>query len=311
MLFSVLMSHYNNARFLDAAIKSALDQSYPNWEIILVDDGSTDEFEDVISSFKNDKRIKVYRNGTNMGCAYSKRKCVEKSTGDIAGFLDPDDMLHPDAIKIMIDAHIQKASCSLIHSTHYVCDEALAIIRIAEYPKALPENTPYLLLNDGSIHHFATFKKSCYDKTVGISLINKFDKAVDQDLYYLLEETGSIYFVNELLYYYRIHQGGISTYQNTALAQLAHYDIIEKACIRRINKLKTSNEADAGYWIKKYKTRYHKMHLFNSYCQKKWVSFITGLITYPFNGGLKNIVSYLKKIPKEGTSLLKKSFAHS
>ena len=90
MLFSVLMAHYNNARFLGDAIKSVLQQSYIDWEIILVDDGSTDEFENIINNFKNDSRIKVYRNDKNRGCAFSKRKCVEKATGVIAGFLDPE-----------------------------------------------------------------------------------------------------------------------------------------------------------------------------------------------------------------------------
>lgn len=302
------MAHYNNARFLDAAIQSVLGQSYPDWEIILVDDGSTDEFENVINNFKDDNRIKVYRNGTNMGCAYSKRKCIERSAGTIAGFLDPDDMLHPDAIKIMVDAHIQKTACSLIHSTHYVCDEAMAIIRVAEYPKALPENTPYLLLNDGSVHQFATFKKSCYNKTAGIFTKRKIDKAIDQDLYYLLEEAGEIFFIDQPLYYYRIHHGGISTLGKEALSTMAHYTIVEEACLRRISKLKKSQQTDAAYWIKKYRTRYYKIKIFNRFRNKKWIGFISGIIIFPFVGGMTNLLSYGRKLPKEGVALIKKSF---
>jgi glycosyltransferase involved in cell wall biosynthesis len=308
MLFSVLMAHYNNARFLAQAIKSVLAQNYSNWEMVLIDDGSTDEFETVIATFKNEPRIKVYRNGRNRGCAFTKRKCVEKSSGELAGFLDPDDSLHPDAIQKMVEAHIQRPACSIIHSTHFVCDEALHIIRVAEYVRALPPQTPYLLLNDGRVHHFATFKKSCYGNTTGISCPKKIDKAIDQDLYYLLEEEGDIFFINEPLYYYRIHQGGISTMGQEGVTTMAHYAIIEAACLRRLYKLKGSQVPDKKYWAKLYRTRYYKIRIFNSFRRKQWSRFCFSLLMFPFVGGMENLYSYAKKLPKEGVGLLKKSF---
>jgi glycosyltransferase involved in cell wall biosynthesis len=308
MLFSVLMAHYNNARFLVHSINSVLAQNYTNWEIVLVDDGSTDEFETVIQAFKNDPRIKIFRNGKNRGCAFTKRKCVEKSSGELAGFLDPDDRLHPDAIQIMVDAHIQRFDCSLIHSTHYICDEAMRIIRIAEYAKALPAGTPYLLLNDGSVHHFATFKKSCYNKTTGIFCPKEIDKAIDQDLYYLLEEEGAIFFIDQPLYYYRVHQGGISTMGKEGITTMAHYAIIEAACLRRLEKLKGGNLPEKKYWIKKYRTRYYKIKIFNSFRRKTWGRFCFSLLMFPLVGGMQNLIQYARKFPTQGMALIKKSF---
>lgn len=308
MRFSVLMAHYNNARFLDNAIGSVLAQSYTNWEIVLVDDGSMDEFEAVIQSYKNDSRIKVYRNGKNRGCAFTKRKCVEKSSGELAGFLDPDDSLHPDAIQKMVEAHSQRPACSIIHSTHYVCDESLRIIRIADYVKALPPDTPYLLLNDGRVHHFATFKKSCYDKTTGISCPKKIDKAIDQDLYYLLEEEGDIFFINEPLYYYRIHQGGISTMGKEGITARAHFAIIEAACLRRLYKLRGSLVPDKKYLAKMYRTRYYKIRILNSFRRKQWSRFFVSLLIFPFVGGMQNILQYCRKFPTQGMALVRKSF---
>ena len=260
MLFSILVANYNNSRFLDTALKSVQSQSYTHWEVILVDDGSTDEFEKIVAQFKTDKRIKIYRNEKNAGCGYTKRKCAESASGDILAFLDPDDALDPNALKIMLEAHIQKPGCSIIHSTHFICDDSLNIKKTAAYPRSLPANTPYLLLNDGSVHAFATFKKSCYDKTDGISPLNK--KAVDQDLYYKLEETGDIFFINKPLYYYRIHTGAISNAGQEAAATLVHYSIIEEACLRRLRQLKRNYPATTiKYWIKKYRTRYYKIRI--------------------------------------------------
>ncbi|MEO5562139.1 MAG: glycosyltransferase family 2 protein, partial [Chitinophagaceae bacterium] len=165
MLFSILIANYNNSRFLENALISVLTQSYSNWEVILVDDGSIDEFEQAVAPFRNDHRIKIYKNEINQGCGYTKRRCAEKASGQIVGFLDPDDSLHPEAIEIMIKAHAEKPEHSLIHSTHFICDKDLNMIRISEYPRPLPPNTPYLMVSDGRIHHFATFKTSFYDQT--------------------------------------------------------------------------------------------------------------------------------------------------
>ncbi|MBI3883736.1 MAG: glycosyltransferase family 2 protein, partial [Sphingobacteriales bacterium] len=165
---------------MENAITSVLIQSDSNWEIIIVDDGSTDNFEHIIKTYATDPRMKIFRNEKNMGCGYTKRKCVEHASGNIMGFLDPDDALTPDAITIMKEAHAIKPSHSIIHSTHYICDDVMHTKRIAEYPRAIPQGIPYLLLNDGRIHHFATFKKAHYNRTQGINATNI--KAIDQDL---------------------------------------------------------------------------------------------------------------------------------
>ncbi len=307
MRFSVLMAHYNNAKYLDAAIQSVLAQSFTDWEIVLVDDASTDHFEAVIGRYADNENIRIFRNQQNAGCAYTKWRCASEANGSIAAFLDPDDTLHPDALRIMVNAHQQHPAHSLIHSTHFVCNENLTILRVADYPKALPPDTPYLLVNDGSIHHFASFKTDCYKKTPGITPQRVISKAVDQDLYYLLEEEGSVLFINQPLYYYRIHSGSISNAGNEAITMQAHYAIVEEACLRRIRKLKLTNTPDAKRWTKRYRTRYYKIRIFNSFRRKQWLHFASSLLVFPFVGGLTNIVSYLKKLPKEGTALIRKS----
>lgn len=307
MLFSVLIANYNNSRYLDYAIQSVYSQTYTFWQIVIVDDASTDDFEQVIAKYKEDSRIKVFRNPKNRGCSYTKRTLAEKATGDLLAYLDPDDAITPDALQLMIDAHLKNPKCSIINSTQYICDTDMAILRIADYPKPLPPNTPYLLVGDGSVHAFAAFKKKCYDKTTGLDPINEKDRAIDQELYYILEEQGEVAFINKPLYYYRIHSGSISNWGNEAAATNQHYNIIEESCLRRIKKLRIEKKTDYKYWIKKYRTRYYKIHILNSYRKKQWLSFFYGLAIFPFVGGIDNIVSYFKKLPKEGFSLIKKS----
>ncbi len=305
MLFSVLMANYNNSRYLDTAIRSLLAQSHQDWELILVDDASTDNFTAAVAPFLGDKRIKIFRNDRNAGCGYTKARCAAEATGVVAGFLDPDDALAPEALSIMAAAHLENPSCSLIHSTHYICDDKLEISRVAEYPRALPDGVPYLLLNDGRIHHFATFKMKAYDQTDGISPLNK--RAVDQDLYYKLEETGSVLFINKPLYLYRIHSNSISNSGSELQAQLNHYAIIEEACQRRIRKAK--GEHVANDQVKHYRTRYHKTRLFHAFKEKRWLQFAGSFLAFSVTGGgMVNLASYVRKLPFQGAALLKRSF---
>ena len=131
MLFSILIANYNNGRYLDTALTSLQAQTCQDWEVILVDDASTDDFEQVIARWEGDKRIKVFRNVRNEGCGYTKRRCAELASGSLLAFLDPDDALEPGALMVMGEAHALHPECSLIHSTHYICDPELRVKRVA------------------------------------------------------------------------------------------------------------------------------------------------------------------------------------
>lgn len=306
-LFSLLMANYNNSHYIEGAIDSVFKQTYTNWEIIIVDDASTDEFEHIITRYQHESRIKVYRNEKNMGCSYTKRVLAEKASGSLLAYLDPDDTITPDAVMLMVQAHKENPNASIVNSKQYICDENMKILRVGEHTRALPPKTPYLLLSDGSIHAFAAFKRSSYDRTKGLEPVRKKDRAIDQELYYLLEEEGEVYFIDKPLYYYRIHSGSISNWGNEVAANIEHYNIIEESCIRRIKKLKSQKSTDYRYWIKKYRTRYYKVRILNSFRKKDWKTFIESMLIFPFAGGMANIVSYAKKMPAEGISQIKKT----
>lgn len=94
-MISIITAHYNRARLIKDSIDSVLDQSYGNWEMIIVDDGSEiDEWDTVVDYIKKDKRIKLFkRTGLNKGPSACRNEGVAKSNGDYIVFLDSDDML--------------------------------------------------------------------------------------------------------------------------------------------------------------------------------------------------------------------------
>jgi len=199
-LFSVLIANYNNGKYIEEAIASVIAQTNTNWEIILVDDASTDSSHGLYKHYADDNRIKVFYNETNQGCGYTKRKCVELASGEICGFLDPDDKLATNALGIMVQLHQEQPDCSLIYSTLYEFTCRNEDLKIGGGGK-IEDWEDYLINSQYGVCAFATFKKSFYNKTIGIdpSLVS----AVDCDLYYKLEEVGKLYFINEPLYYFR------------------------------------------------------------------------------------------------------------
>lgn len=230
--FSVLMANYNNGCFIEEAVRSVLVQTYVDWELIIVDDASTDNsWETITRLAQSELRIKVFRNTTNMKVGATKGKCVALASGEICGILDSDDALTPDALSVMVEAHHEHPECSLVSSKHYLCDETLRVERLSETQEAIEPGKSYLESTPGIVHAFWTFKERYYDETTGFSV--EYVLAEDQDLFYQLEEVGHLHFVDQPLYYYRIHSKGTSTGDNTALAYSWHILAMMEALSRR------------------------------------------------------------------------------
>ena len=232
-LFSLLIANYNNGQYIHNAINSIHCQTYSEWEIIIVDDCSTDDSLSIIQSFIDEGvRIRLFINPVNSGVAYTKKRCIDEASGDILGFLDPDDALMAHALSVMISAHEKQPDASLISSNFFICDSNMG--RRRKMVTYLPDKGKSLLdmYNEKpSISHFASFKHSLYKETVGMN--TDYKRAVDQDLYLLMEEVGELGHVDEFLYLYRVHNGGISLGKNYYKALASHIEIILDTCKRR------------------------------------------------------------------------------
>lgn len=227
-LFSVLIANYNNGKYLYEAIKSVYMQTYSNWEIIIVDDCSNDNSINIYRKLNNNKQIKIYFNEYNQGCGYTKRRCAEFAIGELCGFLDPDDTLTQDALEVMVNLHLNNKDASLITSRYNFCDEKLNFLWVSEV-REKNEKISYLVDRDHTAEQFTVFKMDAYKNTSGINPNIK--RAVDMDLYFKLEEVGKMLFVDNILYNYRLHPGGIS--QTDYKAKYWHILAAKDACERR------------------------------------------------------------------------------
>ena len=229
-LFSVLIANYNNGKYLMDAIESVRQQTYANWEIILVDDASTDNSRELYKELEKDERIHIYYNEQNHGCGYTKRRCAELANGEICGFLDPDDALTKNALDIMVGEHVGRVDVSMVYSRYYVCDANLNIKSISKHQREI--KTSFLEERRGAISHFVSFKRDKYNTSEGINPMVL--RAVDYELYFRLEEVGETLFVDVPLYFYRTDTGqNISLGTNVLRALLWECVVISDACRRR------------------------------------------------------------------------------
>ncbi|WP_302925988.1 glycosyltransferase family 2 protein [Holdemania filiformis] len=101
-LVSIITPSYNTAKYITKTIESVKVQSYQNWEMIIVDDCSSDNTDEVVAKYLNDKRIKYIKNEKNSGAAVSRNRALRKAKGKWIAFLDSDDLWTADKLEKQI-----------------------------------------------------------------------------------------------------------------------------------------------------------------------------------------------------------------
>lgn len=109
-LVSIIMPSYNTAQYITETIQSVIDQTYHNWELIIVDDCSTDNTDIVVGKIK-DPRIRYIKNEKNSGAAVSRNRALREANGRWVAFLDSDDLWKPEKL--------EKQICFMMKNRYY------------------------------------------------------------------------------------------------------------------------------------------------------------------------------------------------
>ncbi len=102
-LVSIIMPSYNTAMYVEETIESVIKQSYENWELLFVDDCSTDNTMERLEKYKADSRIHVFKSNKNSGAAVCRNKALREAKGKWIAFLDSDDLWLPDKLEKQIN----------------------------------------------------------------------------------------------------------------------------------------------------------------------------------------------------------------
>lgn len=101
-LVSIIMPSWNTAKFIAESIQSVINQTYTNWELLIVDDCSTDKTDRVVEPFLIDARIKYFKNEKNSGAALTRNRAMREAKGEWIAFLDSDDLWMPEKLERQI-----------------------------------------------------------------------------------------------------------------------------------------------------------------------------------------------------------------
>lgn len=127
-LVSVIMPSWNTSNFIAESIQSVIDQTYENWELIIVDDCSTDNTDEVVAEF-TDKRIRYFKNEKNSGAALSRNRALREAKGEWIAFLDSDDLWNPDKLEHQIN-FMNEHGYTLSYTEYEKIDEESKPLRI-------------------------------------------------------------------------------------------------------------------------------------------------------------------------------------
>ncbi len=119
---SIIMPAYNSERYIEEAIHSIQSQTFDNFELIVVDDCSSDSTCDIVEQMaQSDKRISLLRNEKNSGTACSRNRALDSCRGDYIAFLDSDDVWHPDKLASQIE-RLRSESADIAYSSYAIID---------------------------------------------------------------------------------------------------------------------------------------------------------------------------------------------
>lgn len=121
-LVSIIMPSWNTACFIAESIQCVIDQTYQDWELIIVDDCSSDNTDEVVYSFMNDKRIKYLHNEKNSGAALTRNRAMREAKGEWIAFLDSDDLWMPEKLEKQLE-FMKNRGCFLSYTEYEKIDE--------------------------------------------------------------------------------------------------------------------------------------------------------------------------------------------
>lgn len=237
-LVTVLMPVYNGEKYLKEAIKSILNQTFRDFEFLIIDDGSIDKSAEIIASF-NDTRIRLERNEANLGLIKTLNKGFRLSKGKYIARMDCDDISLPKRLSA-------QANFMEKHPEIGVCGSWVKIVGlkqsfISKYPQNHEEARAYLLFNTPFAHPAVIIRKEIIEK-YQLEYDENYKHAEDYELWSRIIEHTKISNIPKVLLRYRMHPESVSK-KNSSI-QAENSNKIRLRLLKKLNITPTIEELD-------------------------------------------------------------------
>lgn len=227
---SVIIPTYNCSKYISEAIDSVLAQTYKEFEIIIIDDGSTDETKGIVQEYLVSHRLKIkYIFQENQGLACARNAGIKNATGKYLALLDADDAWAKNRLALGVEIMEKHPTVSLVHANIFCMNEKGKVLFTAQRERSFLNGkiAKALLLKKAEIScPTVLFRRECVD-TVGT-----FDENLtrlgceDRELWIRITRQYDAYYIDEPLAYYRQRQSSMS--KNMDKMVRAKYYVIHK-----------------------------------------------------------------------------------
>lgn len=216
-LVSIVTPTYNCGKFIAETIESVIEQTYKNWEMIIVDDCSKDDTQTIVGKYiKNNKRIKYIKFEKNQGAAIARNVAIKEAKGKYIAFLDSDDLWSKDKLEKQI-GFMKKNNYNFSYTNYEEIDEKSMPLNIqVTGPKKITKAGMYNYCWPGCLTVIYNAEK------VGRVQIENLPKNNDYAMWLKVIKKSKCYLLNENLAKYRIRQGSISRNKKLQLIKY-HY----------------------------------------------------------------------------------------
>jgi glycosyltransferase involved in cell wall biosynthesis len=231
---SIIISVYNGERFLRRAIDSVLSQTFHDWELIVVDDASTDSTPDILAEYR-DPRIRILRNETNRKQAVCSNRGIAVASGRYIARLDADDVSLPSRLADQVSYLDTHAEVAMLASAAHVIDEAGS--RVDFRPGGLNGCTVNFLFTRYCpvIHSSILFRTEAARPPDGYDEDSQYRVTEDYEFMARVAFYGKARVLPEPLIEYRVHPSSVSA--TNVKDQLSQTDFIARAVVRRATGL--------------------------------------------------------------------------
>lgn len=206
-LVSIVIATYNMARYLPLAVRTALEQSYRNVEVLIVDDGSNDETAKSIESFLQDRRIR-YIFQENRGQAAAKNRGVLESSGKYVAFLDADDLWALDKLARQIPLFSRSPTIGVVYSRLIYIDESGQEHGVSDNELFRGNVSGPLFIRNFIGFGTSIVKKECFERLGGFN--EDLRMGIDYDLWLRFSTKYEFDYIDHPLLYYRVWPGQMS-----------------------------------------------------------------------------------------------------
>jgi glycosyltransferase involved in cell wall biosynthesis len=203
---SILMPAYNAEKYIAASIDSVLNQSFSDFELLIVNDGSTDKTEGIIQSYK-DPRIKLFNNDGNKGLLFSRNRLIFEARGDFFAWLDADDVYHENFIQIEYEYLKKDQSVDVVTSWARVIDGDGSVTGSYFKSYANVSQLPLVFLFVNYIVQSSVMSRK---KIFQEFAFEDYPVVLDFDMWSRILDTYNIHIIQQVLVDYRIHNNNMS-----------------------------------------------------------------------------------------------------